>query len=36
MEGVKISTLDEPRYLNSYKGDSRLDYRPWPLYCFGF
>jgi len=24
-EGVKISTLDEPRYLNSYKGAGRLD-----------
>lgn len=25
LEGVKISTLDEPRYLNSYKGAGRLD-----------
>lgn len=25
IEGVKISTLDEPRYLNSYKGAGRLD-----------
>jgi lipoprotein Spr len=24
-EGVKISTLDEPRYLNSYKGAGRLN-----------
>ena len=25
LEGVKISTLDEPRYLNSYKGAGRLN-----------